>query len=70
MSENLDLHGVRHIDVQNTVKRFIEDHFEDYGHRGIIITGNSSTMRSLVARELCKYKLEYELEAGEIWVQF
>lgn len=70
MSDSLDLHGVKHIDVQNTVKRFIEDHFEDYGHRGTIITGNSRTMRSLVARELCKYKLEYELEPGEILVQF
>ena len=53
----LDLHGVNHIDVSNTVKRFLEDILAsgyDYGnHR--IVTGHSTKMKQLVLDELALY---------------
>lgn len=66
----IDLHGVKHIDVSNTVKRYVEDHFEDYGHSGQIITGNSTQMRRLVSKELRKYGLDPLFYPGRIEVQF
>lgn len=56
--KKLDLHGIFHIDVENTVKRFIEDNWandEDVE----IITGNSPDMTSLVLRVLKSYKLAW-----------
>ena len=66
----IDLHGIKHIDVPNTVKRYVEDHFEDYGYLGRIITGNSNQMRRLVAKELRLYDLEPMFIPGSIEIQF
>ena len=54
----LDLHGVRHEDVANTVKRFIEDIFQysTDGHYDII-TGLSPMMRELVIKEVTRYEV-------------
>lgn len=56
--KKLDLHGVRHIDVANTVKRFIEDNWTA-AKEVEIITGNSPTMAGLVQKELSAYKLDW-----------
>jgi DNA-nicking Smr family endonuclease len=52
----LDLHGVKHEEVANTVKRFIEDIFQYSvdGHYNII-TGLSPKMRELVVEEVNRY---------------
>jgi hypothetical protein len=55
----LDLHGVRHIDVTNTVKRFIEDNW-DAGEPVEVITGQSPAMRVLVAEVVEEYNLSIE----------
>ena len=54
----LDLHGVKHEEVFNTVKRFIEDVFR-YGAVGSfdIITGHSPMMRQLVIEEVTRYEV-------------
>lgn len=56
----LDLHGVRHIDVYWTVKRFIEDNYHELDRK--IITGNSREMKRLVYEVLNDYHLEPFLE--------
>lgn len=65
----LDLHGVRHEHVENTVKRWIEDNWGD-GGIGIIITGHSHMMQGYVLLELERYGLECEIWAAEIKVKF
>lgn len=52
----LDLHGVKHEDVPNTVKRFLEDNW-DCGDVAYIITGHSFQMKYLVGLELHRYKM-------------
>lgn len=50
----IDLHGVRHIDVENTVKRVIEANW-DTDNVLVFITGHSPKMRKLVADEIRRY---------------
>jgi len=70
MSDKLDLHGVKHEDVHNTVKRFVEDHWADYGARLEIITGHSEQMMKLVETELDRYGLSHYREPAVIMVDF
>lgn len=58
--KNLDLHGVRHMDVAYTVKRFIEDNL-GCGETCAIICGNSLRMQHLAKTELSKYRLEVKV---------
>lgn len=52
------MHGVRHHEVPNTVKRFIEDVLR-FGAEGNyeIITGHSKMMRELVIKEVALYEI-------------
>ena len=65
----LDLHGVRHADVEYTVKRWIEDVREESGSH-TIITGHSHIMQGYVLLELERYDLEWEVVLAEIKVRF
>ena len=56
--EKLDLHGVRHIDVQREVIRFVEKHW-NHNVQLEIITGHSERMKDLVLEVLEEYKLDY-----------
>lgn len=62
----LDLHGVSHIDVANTVKRFIEDNWVA-GEPVEIITGQSPTMRILVSKVIEEYDLSFETSFINGW---
>ena len=54
----VDLHGLRHEDVQNEVIRFVEKYW-DTGLQQEIITGHSEKMKNLVIEILEEYKLNY-----------
>jgi hypothetical protein len=64
---NMDLHGVRHADVSNEVKRFLEDQW-DKEEALQIITGNSSKMKELVVEVLDSYGLNPTEIYGSILV--
>ena len=56
--KELDLHGVLHEDVPNTIKRFLEDILRtEAEHNYKIITGNSKRMRELVVCEIALYEI-------------
>lgn len=65
--KTLDLHGVQHIDVENTVKRFLEDNFD--AEEMEIITGCSPKMQSLVKSVLWDYNFDFETFSGAIKVR-
>ena len=54
--ETLDLHGIRHHDVDRLVENFVL--LKEPPMR--IITGNSDKMIELVVKVLDKYNIEYE----------
>lgn len=54
----LDLHGVKHKDVQNVVDAFIWDCIKCEIPQGEIITGNSTEMKIIVKNLLMDYGLE------------
>ena len=60
---NLDLHGVRHADVQREVDQFIGEHLMGGTKSVVIITGNSEEMKKLVAKTLGDYGMNYT----EVW---
>jgi len=55
----LDLHGVRHYDVEGVCHAFIND---NWGHEMKIITGNSYMMKRIVSDILEFYKLDFSLD--------
>ena len=55
----LDLHGVRHHNVESTCHVFIND---NWGHEMKIITGNSFMMKQIVSDILKFYKLKFTLD--------
>ena len=55
----LDLHGVRHYDVENRCHLFIND---NWGKEMKIITGNSFMMKQIVLNILKFYKLDFKLD--------
>ena len=63
--ETLDLHGIRHHDVDRLVENFIM--MKEPPMR--IITGNSDRMIELVVKVLDKYKIDYEkFRPGQITI--
>lgn len=70
--ERLDLHGIKHEHVPNTLKRFIEDNwFNDDPVE--IITGHSTTMLNIVMGVLSTYRIggaQVTHHAGSIVVVF
>jgi hypothetical protein len=57
--KTLDLHGVRHRDVNDTCHLFIND---NWGEEMKIITGNSLEMKNIVSKILEFYQLKYSLD--------
>ena len=55
----LDLHGVRHYEVENKCHLFIND---NWGKEMKIITGNSFMMKQIVSDILKFYKLNFTLD--------
>mgnify|MGYP003627256674 FL=1 len=58
MTPRLDLHGLRHHEVENEVVRFLESHL----HSGLfleIITGNSDIMIQESVKIIQQYGLQY-----------
>ena len=55
----LDLHGVRHNDVEEVCHAFIND---NWGNELKIITGNSFMMKRIVSDILKFYKLKFSLD--------
>lgn len=62
---SLDLHGVKHADVKQTVINFIEGHWNK-GHELTLVTGHSSAMKGLVLEVLDEYKLPYNI--GDLYL--
>lgn len=58
--DKLDLHRIRHEDVDSKVIRFIEKYW-DSDEEVEIITGYSSKMKNIVIKILEEYKLEYTI---------
>ena len=63
MALTLDLHGVRHKDVEDIVHSFINTHWQSEQELHII-TGHSSLMKSLVKKVLSLY--DVEIEEGDL----
>jgi hypothetical protein len=61
----LDLHGVKHYDVNEICHSFIND---NWGHEMKIITGNSLMMKKLYLEILDFYKLNFHLTIHMTWV--
>ena len=58
MTPRLDLHGLKHHEVENEVARFLERHL----HSGLfleIITGNSQVMVHECVKVIEQYELQY-----------
>ena len=58
--QSLDLHGVRHGDVERIVERLINKHWNT-GCRFKIITGHSKPMQNLVTIVLNKYNVKSQV---------
>mgnify|MGYP001171682638 FL=1 len=56
MIKQLDLHGIRHEEVDRLVENFVLLHETPMR----IITGNSDTMRELVIKVLDKHDIKYQ----------
>ena len=56
----LDLHGVKHEDAANEIKRFLEDNW-DCGQMVEIVTGHSSIMKNIVLEVTSDYNLYVEI---------
>ncbi len=57
--KTLDLHGLRHYEVEDALHIFINDH---WGEELRIITGNSVYMKKIVCEVLIFYKLNFTLD--------
>jgi|VirMetMinimDraft_7_1064189.scaffolds.fasta_scaffold396695_2 uncharacterized Zn finger protein len=55
----LDLHGVRHIDVQKEVDSFLWENHDNLPV--IIVTGNSNSMKTEVINVLKDYDYDYRI---------
>lgn len=68
---SLDLHGVRHVDVQREVDQFIGTHLMGGSKSVVIVTGNSDEMKRLVGKTLADYGMNYTenwVNSGEVAV--
>ena len=52
---SIDLHGVSHEDAEDTLEKFITDHFDDFPLK--VITGNSEYFRDVLWKMCKKYSL-------------
>lgn len=65
MNKQLDLHGIKHEDVERIVIRFIESKWNS-NEEVIFITGDSSKMKNIVCNILQEYKLDYLEDINKI----
>ena len=59
MCNNLDLHGVKHVDAPREVDKFLGQHLMGGSKSVIIITGKSPTMKQIVRETLTDYNMNY-----------
>tara|TARA_R100001509_G_scaffold144798_1_gene101216 strand:+ start:254 stop:514 length:261 start_codon:yes stop_codon:yes gene_type:complete len=52
---SIDLHGVLHEDAEDTLEKFITDHFDQFPLK--VITGNSEYFRNVLWKMCKKYSL-------------
>ena len=64
----LDMHGIKHRDVKDTVDRFIKANRNNLPLQ--IITGKSIKMRDLVARTLKAHKLYMRAQQKHPWSRY
>jgi DNA-nicking Smr family endonuclease len=57
MKGTLDLHGIKHVDVQRMVDEFMWDQIQKKSSSVEIITGNSDQMKLVVKESLIDYNL-------------
>ena len=60
MNNKLDLHGVRHHEVQQVVDQFLTKHLYNSTNEVSIIIGNSNKMKKVVDTVLKDYNLKSE----------
>jgi len=56
----LDLHGVKHSEVQKTLDNFLFENMTNHTKKVEIITGLSDQMKNLVKKVLIEYNFDYE----------
>lgn len=72
MTPKLDLHGVKHQDVQRKLDVFLSEHMMNGKESIIVVTGNSNKMKEIVNEVLKDYGLTGEpifLNEGSINVK-
>ena len=62
MGSKLDLHGVRHHEVQRVVDQFLTKHLYNSTNEVSIIIGNSDKMKKVVDTVLEDYNLKSEYD--------
>ena len=62
MNNKLDLHGVRHHEVQQVVDQFLTKHLYNSTNEVSIIIGNSNKMKKVVDTVLEDYNLKSEYD--------
>ena len=62
MNNKLDLHGVRHHEVQRVVDQFLTKHLYNSTNEVSIIIGNSNKMKKVVDIVLEDYNLKSEYD--------
>lgn len=60
MTNKIDLHGIRHHEVQNLLDKFLTKHLYQGTKEIYIITGNSDKMKDVVDSVLSDYNLSSE----------
>jgi DNA-nicking Smr family endonuclease len=56
----LDLHGIKHSEVQKTLDNFLFENMTNHTKKVEIITGLSDQMKNLVKKVLIEYNFDYE----------
>jgi len=64
--DKLDLHGTRHEEVGRKLESFLYEHIQRGTSEVIIVTGNSSEMKTLVS----EIATEYNMRVTEPWGNF
>lgn len=71
MNNQLDLHGVKHGEVQREVDKFLGERLMDGARSVVIITGNSEEMKRILSSVLSDYGMFYvenPFNSGEVSV--
>ena len=60
MSDKLDLHGVKHIDVPRKIDSFLGEHLKRGTNQISIIIGHSDNMKKIIDNTLLDYGMKSE----------